>query len=74
MSRLKSGETHTGILRKDAPEEIALATGPDSVQRIPRAQIAELAPGTFSPMPPGMDAVLTPQELGDLVVFLKSCH
>ncbi len=67
-----AGETHGGILRQDAAEQIVLATGPDSEQRIARSQLADLQPGTFSLMPPGMDAVLTRQELADLVVFLKS--
>lgn len=72
VATLQSGDVHTGILRKDAPEEIVLATGPDSEQRLARAAVRDLQPGTFSAMPPGMDAVLTPQELGDLVAFLKS--
>jgi putative heme-binding domain-containing protein len=67
-----SGDAHTGILKKDAPDEVILATGPDSEQRITRGAIKDFEPGTISAMPPGMDAVLTPQELGDLVVFLKS--
>jgi putative membrane-bound dehydrogenase-like protein len=72
IATLHSGDVHSGILRKDAPEEIVLATGPDTEQRLARAAVKELQPGTLSPMPPGMDAVLTPQELGDLVAFLKS--
>ena len=67
-----AGETHGGILRQDTAEQIVLATGPDSEQRIARSQLADLQPGTVSLMPPGMDAVLSRQELADLVVFLKS--
>jgi putative heme-binding domain-containing protein len=68
----KNGETHSGIVRKDADDEIVLATGPESEQRIARAEITDVQPGPISPMPPGMEAVLTPRELTDLVVFLKS--
>ena len=68
----KSGETHGGIVRKDAPDEVVLATGPESEQRIARSDIADVQPGQISPMPPGMEAILTPRELGDLVAFLKS--
>jgi putative membrane-bound dehydrogenase-like protein len=68
----KGGETHAGIMRKDAPDEIVLATGPESELRLARNDLAALQPGTASPMPPGMDAVLTKQELADLVAFLKS--
>ena len=68
----KSGEAHSGIMRKDAADEVVLATGPDTEQRIARADIADIQPGTMSPMPPGMGAVLSQQELADLVAFLKS--
>ncbi len=68
----KSGESHTGIVRKDDTEEVVLATGPETTQRIPRSEIGDLQPSNVSPMPPGMDAVLTAQELADLIAFLKS--
>ncbi len=68
----KKGDTHSGILRKDAPDEVVLATGIDTEQHIARADVAGLEPGAVSPMPPGMDAVLSGQELADLVAFLKS--
>lgn len=67
-----SGESHSGILRKDTADEVVLATVPDTEQRITRAHLAEIQPGAVSSMPPGMDAVLSPQELADLVAFLKS--
>jgi putative membrane-bound dehydrogenase-like protein len=68
----RTGDTHSGIVRKDAPDEVVLATGPETEQHIARAEIAEIKPGTFSPMPPGLGAVLSRQELADLVAFLKS--
>lgn len=68
----RSGASHSGIMKKDAPEEVVLATGPETEQHIARADIADLQPGTVSPMPPGLDAVLSRQELADLVAFLKS--
>lgn len=67
-----TGEVHSGILRQDTAEEVVLATSPDTLQRIARAQLADLQPGAVSSMPPGMDAVLSRQELADLVAFLKS--
>ncbi|HEY1109217.1 MAG TPA: PVC-type heme-binding CxxCH protein, partial [Opitutaceae bacterium] len=72
IATTSSGEAHSGILRKDAADEIVLATGPESEQRISRAALTDLQPGAFSPMPPGMDVVLTAQELADLTAFLKS--
>ncbi len=67
----QSGDAHTGILKKDAPDEVILTTGPDSEQRVTRSEIKEIAPSAVSPMPPGMAAVLSSQELADLVAFLK---
>ena len=68
----KTGETHTGIVRRDDATAVELATGPAAQQHISRADITDLQPSNVSPMPPGMDAVLTSQELADLVAFLKS--
>jgi putative heme-binding domain-containing protein len=68
----KAGETHTGIVRQDDDTTVVLATGHDTTQRIARSEVADLQPSAVSPMPPGMDAVLTRQELADLLAFLKS--
>jgi putative heme-binding domain-containing protein len=68
----RSGQSHTGIMRKDGPDEVVLATGPETEQRIARSEIRDIEPGPASPMPPGMEAILTTQELADLVAFLKS--
>ncbi|MGH7943895.1 MAG: PVC-type heme-binding CxxCH protein [Opitutaceae bacterium] len=68
----KNGEAHSGIMRKDGADEVVLATGPESEQRIARADIKEIQPGPVSPMPPGMEAILSTQEIADLMVFLKS--
>ncbi len=68
----KSGEAHSGIVRKDTAEEMVLSTGPQTEQRIARAEIVSVQPGVASPMPPGMEAVLSQQELADLLAFLKS--
>jgi putative heme-binding domain-containing protein len=68
----RAGAEHSGIVRKDGADEIVLATGPDTEQRVARADIKEIHPGPASPMPPGMEAILSAQELVDLVAFLKS--
>ena len=68
----KGGEDYSGIVLKDASDEVVLATGPETEQRVARADIKELRPGAVSLMPAGMDAVLTQQELADLLTFLKA--
>jgi putative heme-binding domain-containing protein len=68
----KSGEEHSGVLRRDSPEEIVLATGPEVEVRVPRAEITEMRPGTASLMPQGLEEQLSRQELADLLAFLKN--
>jgi putative membrane-bound dehydrogenase-like protein len=68
----RDGEEFSGVLRKDAPDEIILATGPETEARIARAQVAEMRPGNISMMPQGLDEQLTRQELADLMAFLKA--
>jgi len=68
----RTGEEQSGVLRKDAPDEVVLATGPNTEVRSPRTEIAEMRPGTVSVMPQGLDEQLSRQELADLVAFLKN--
>ncbi len=67
----KSGVEQIGLLRKDSPEEIILALGPGNEVHIPRAEVAEMRPGSVSVMPAGFDQILSRQELADLIAFLK---
>ncbi len=68
----KSGDEHSGVLRKDAAEEVVLATGPETEVRIARGDIADMRPGTVSVMPQGLDEQLNKQDLADLLAFLKN--
>lgn len=68
----KDGDDHLGVVRKDAPDELVLATGPGAEVRLARAQIADLRAGTVSIMPGGLEEQLTRQELADLIAFLKA--
>lgn len=70
----KEGKVINGVTRKDAPDEIVLATGPTEEARIARDDIEEIRPGTVSVMPAGLDQQLSPEELADLVAFLKACR
>ncbi len=68
----KGGEDFSGIIKKDAPDEVVLATGPETEQHIARADVATMRPGTVSIMPAGLDTILSKQELADLLAFLKA--
>ena len=69
----KDGKTINGLIRKDAPDEILLATGLNQEVRIARKDIEDIQPSKISIMPAGLDQQLTVQELADLVAFLKAC-
>jgi putative membrane-bound dehydrogenase-like protein len=68
----RDGEDVTGIVRKDAPDEVILASGPETEARIARADVVEMRPGKVSLMPDGLEQALTRQELADLLAFLKA--
>jgi putative heme-binding domain-containing protein len=68
----KDGKSFNGILKADRPDEVVLTVTATEEVRVARADIDELKPGTVSVMPAGLDQQLTPQELADLVAFLRS--
>ena len=70
--RTKSDEDYSGVLRRDSPAEVVLATGATTEVRIARSDIADMRPGMVSVMPAGLEQQLTKQELADLVAFLKA--
>ena len=67
------GKVFNGLLRGENADELILATGVNQETRVARRDIDELRPSTVSVMPAGLDQQLTPQELADLVAFLKAC-
>jgi putative membrane-bound dehydrogenase-like protein len=68
------GRVLNGVIVKNASEAIVLVTGPDQQVRLARDEIEDLKPSKVSIMPDGLAEQLTPQELVDLLVFLKSCR
>jgi putative heme-binding domain-containing protein len=68
----KSGKSHNGLVKKDSADEVILATGPKEEVRITKDEIEEMRPSTVSVMPSGLDQQLSPQDLADLIAFLKN--
>jgi putative heme-binding domain-containing protein len=68
----KSGKTLNGLIKNESAGEIILATGPKEEARIARDDIEEMRPSTVSVMPSGLDQQLSPQDLADLIAFLKA--
>jgi putative heme-binding domain-containing protein len=72
LVKTRTGTEHLGIVKKEDGEELVLATGPQTEARIPRKEVQNMEPAPVSLMPQGYDGIFTPQELADLVAFLKA--
>lgn len=64
--------TYTGILKEQLSDAIIIATGPGLQVRIPRSEITGIEPLDISLMPPGLDKMLSKQELSDLMAYLNT--
>lgn len=67
-----AGKSFNGLIRRETADEIILTIGAKEEARIPRSEVEEIRPGTVSIMPAGLDTQLTPEQIADLVAFLKS--
>ncbi len=62
-----------GMVSNQGPDAITLTTGVSSPEvRVPRAAIKSMTAGLYSLMPQGLDLILSPQELADIVAYLQS--
>jgi putative heme-binding domain-containing protein len=68
----RSGKAVNGLVKSESADEIILTTGPKEEARIARDDIEEMRPGTVSVMPSRLDQQLTPQDLADLIAYLKA--
>ncbi|MPY88796.1 MAG: c-type cytochrome [Luteitalea sp.] len=68
----RDGQSYVGTVPRETPDSIYVTqvTGPPLA--VPRDQIQKMEPSPSSLMPPGLDRLLSPQELGDLVAYLHS--
>ena len=67
----RDGKAINGVIRDETSKEYVLATGPNEEVWIAHKDVDQIQPGTVSIMPAGLDKQLRPQELADLVAFLK---
>jgi putative membrane-bound dehydrogenase-like protein len=63
---------YTGIIKEQLTEAIVIQTAPGQQVRVQRTEITGIEPQSFSMMPPGLDNLLTPDELSDLMAYLVS--
>jgi putative heme-binding domain-containing protein len=66
----RAGRVSTGILLRDSADAVYLRGADLAEVRIPRKEVASLAPSDVSLMPEGLEKALTRQELADLLEFL----
>ena len=65
------GKIHSGTIRDENREELTLQLDAQKSVRIPIDEIDERQQGTVSIMPAGLEKQLSPQDLADLVKFLR---
>lgn len=68
---LADGRVLAGIIKSESRDEIVLGLDAEKVQHVLRSEIEEIKPSSVSLMPQGMDKVLTPQDIADLIAFLQ---
>ncbi|MBX7210766.1 MAG: c-type cytochrome [Verrucomicrobiaceae bacterium] len=68
---LKSGEQLYGIVSTETSSSITMKLAGNVVRSVLRSEIKELKSTQTSLMPDGLEAVLTPQSLADLITYLR---
>ena len=66
-----NGQTLTGLLAEETPSAIRLRRAEGVEDVIPRGEIEALRPTGRSLMPDGLEQVLSPQDVADLIAFLR---
>ncbi len=67
----KDGRTLLGILSSETPTSVTIRQAGGAEETVLRADVKALAALPGSLMPTGLDAAMTPQDLADLLAFLK---
>jgi len=68
----KDGRSLSGIVRGETASSLTLVQGGGVEEKILRADIQEIRASKLSLMPEGLEQAMTPQDLADLVAWLKS--
>jgi putative membrane-bound dehydrogenase-like protein len=66
------GRVHTGILATETSTSVTLKQPEGKTVTIPREEIEELKNNRVSLMPVGLERTITPQQMADLISFLKN--
>ena len=69
---LKNSDVAIGIVRSETPEEITLVMAGGAENKYKKADVAKREKLPTSLMPPGLQAMMSTQDLVDLVEYLVS--
>jgi putative heme-binding domain-containing protein len=69
----KDDRTIVGIVKKEDGQAVTIMTANETLV-IPRGEVARLKPSPLSMMPDGLLDTMTPQEVRDLVAYLRSAE
>jgi putative heme-binding domain-containing protein len=69
---LEDGRVVGGIITGESASEITLTVDAQKQLHLERSAIVQVLPSAVSPMPNGIAAILSPQELADLLTFLET--
>jgi putative membrane-bound dehydrogenase-like protein len=72
VAQTKAGVTHTGILAAETGNSITLRASEGKEQTILRADLEELVSTSKSAMPEGLEKDLAPQDLADIMAYVRS--
>ena len=68
------GVSHVGLIQRQTPQAVYLKNAGQRVERVARERIRKMFRAPVSAMPLGLDRLLSPAQLADLVAFLESCR
>lgn len=68
----QDGEQYSGVMHRESGDELRMVIGAGNEIRLTQKEIDSIRPGQVSLMPSGLEEQLSPLELADLLVFLKS--
>jgi putative heme-binding domain-containing protein len=69
---MADGQTHLGTVQRETPETVYVTPVTGAPIALARDRIRAMTPSPVSLMPPGLDASLSRQELGDMIAYLRS--
>jgi putative heme-binding domain-containing protein len=67
-----SGRAYNGLVKAETAELVILTISATEEVRLERSDIDQMEPSPVSIMPAGLDKQLTPQQLADLLAFLRA--